>query len=54
MDVGTQLVLVSGGLNIVAQQLGGAKGTRLKSFLCVVYTPDSFKLFDVLNYIFDT
>ena len=28
MALGPQLVLVSGGLNIVAQQPGGAKGTR--------------------------
>ena len=31
MALGPQLVLVSGGLNIVARQPGGAKGTRLKS-----------------------
>ena len=31
MAIGTQLVLLYGGLNIVAQHHGGAKGTRLKS-----------------------
>ena len=31
MSLGTQLVLVCGGLEIVAQHPGGAKGTQLKS-----------------------
>ena len=54
MVLGTKIVVVSGGSNIVAQQPVGVKGTRLKSFLRVMYTHESFKIFDVLYYLFDT